>query len=111
MLFVGPNDLASSMGYFAFDHAEFPEVQSAAARVRDAATAQGKFAGHFCGSGKAGMYFFASPRCRTPECINGFANARIISQPRKKSKRVTTSSIVEKTLSPCLPGSPPRWLH
>ncbi len=56
MLFVGPNDLASSMGYFAFDHASFPEVQAAATRVRDAASVQGKFSGHFCGSGELGAY-------------------------------------------------------
>jgi len=47
MLFIGPNDLASSMGYFAFDHASIPEVQEAAERVLKAAKAAGKFAGHF----------------------------------------------------------------
>ena len=54
MLFVGLNDLASSMGHFAFDHASFPDVQAAAARIRDAADSRGKFSGHFCSSGDAG---------------------------------------------------------
>ena len=55
MIFVGPNDLASSMGYFAFDHASVPEVQAATARVREAASVHGKFSGHFCASGGIGM--------------------------------------------------------
>jgi 4-hydroxy-2-oxoheptanedioate aldolase len=41
-LFVGPNDLASSLGYVAFDHATIPEVLDA-----------GKFAGHFALSAEA----------------------------------------------------------
>lgn len=53
MLFVGPNDLASSMGYFAFDHASIPEVQEASARVLRAAKDAGKYAGHFALSAKA----------------------------------------------------------
>lgn len=47
-LFIGPNDLASSMGYFAFDHPKIPEVQEASASVLRAAKEKGKFAGHFC---------------------------------------------------------------
>ena len=46
-LFVGPNDLASSLGHFAFDHPKIPEVQEAIASVLAAATGAGKFAGHF----------------------------------------------------------------
>lgn len=47
MLFVGPNDLASSLGYFALDHAQIPEVQGATNRVLKAAKDAGKYAGHF----------------------------------------------------------------
>lgn len=47
MLFVGPNDLASSMGYVAFDHAKEPEVQEATARVLRAGLGAGKYVGHF----------------------------------------------------------------
>ena len=47
MLFVGPNDLASSMGHVAFDHAGVPEVQEATARVLAAGLAAGKYVGHF----------------------------------------------------------------
>lgn len=54
MLFVGPNDLASSMGYFAFDHPTIPEVQEAIERVLRAAKAAGKYAGHFALSADAG---------------------------------------------------------
>ncbi|KKY25282.1 putative aldolase citrate lyase family protein [Phaeomoniella chlamydospora] len=46
-LFIGPNDLASSLGYFAFDHPKIPEVQEAAKRVLKAAVDAGKYAGHF----------------------------------------------------------------
>ncbi|CAL5868574.1 uncharacterized protein PFLUO_LOCUS2801 [Penicillium psychrofluorescens] len=52
MLFVGPNDLASSMGYFAFDHGQIAEVQHASQRVLDAAKSAGKYAGHFALSAK-----------------------------------------------------------
>jgi len=55
MLFVGPSDLASSMGHAATDH---PEVRGAAARVRDAAHAHGKFSGHFAADAEAGMSTF-----------------------------------------------------
>lgn len=65
MVFVGPNDLASSMGYFAFDHASFPEVQAAATRVREAASENGKFSGHFCGSGEKGMHTSVLTICRS----------------------------------------------
>ncbi|KAI9735004.1 MAG: hypothetical protein M1834_002087 [Cirrosporium novae-zelandiae] len=46
-LFIGPNDLAASMGYFPFDHPKIPEVQEAAARVLEVAKKAGKWAGHF----------------------------------------------------------------
>ncbi|GME33133.1 hypothetical protein FDECE_6271 [Neofusicoccum parvum] len=46
-LFVGPNDLAASMGYFPFSHASIPEVQHATAQVLAAAQKHGKYAGHF----------------------------------------------------------------
>ncbi|KAH6647176.1 Pyruvate/Phosphoenolpyruvate kinase-like domain-containing protein [Truncatella angustata] len=47
MLFIGPNDLASSMGYVAFDHASIAEVQEASARILKASLDAGKYAGHF----------------------------------------------------------------
>ncbi|KXH32906.1 hypothetical protein CSIM01_07533 [Colletotrichum simmondsii] len=53
MLFVGPNDLASSMGYVAFDHASIPEVQEASARVLKAGLNAGKYVGHFALSADA----------------------------------------------------------
>lgn len=56
MLFIGPNDLASSMGYFAFDHGKIDEVQQATARVLKAAKDGGKFAGHFALSADIGMF-------------------------------------------------------
>ena len=53
MLFIGPNDLASSMGYVAFDHASIPEVQEASARVLKAGIDAGKYVGHFALSADA----------------------------------------------------------
>ncbi|KAG7048219.1 HpcH/HpaI aldolase/citrate lyase family protein [Colletotrichum scovillei] len=53
MLFVGPNDLASSMGYVAFDHASISEVQEASARVLKAGLDAGKYVGHFALSADA----------------------------------------------------------
>jgi 2-keto-3-deoxy-L-rhamnonate aldolase RhmA len=47
MLFVGPNDLASSMGHVAFEHPHIAEVQDAIARVLRAAKMHNKYAGHF----------------------------------------------------------------
>ncbi|KAL2828979.1 Pyruvate/Phosphoenolpyruvate kinase-like domain-containing protein [Aspergillus cavernicola] len=47
MLFVGPNDLASPMGYVAFDHGVVEELQGAIGRVLRAAKGEGKYAGHF----------------------------------------------------------------
>jgi 4-hydroxy-2-oxoheptanedioate aldolase len=47
MLFVGPNDLAASMGYIAFEHATTPEVQEASARVLRVGLEAGKYVGHF----------------------------------------------------------------
>lgn len=48
MLFVGPNDLAMSLGHMGLDHAKIPEVQDAIERVRKAAHDAGKWAGMFC---------------------------------------------------------------
>lgn len=65
MLFIGPNDLASSMGYVAFDHASIPEVQEASARVLKATHDAGKYAGHFALSSEAGRLQTSSCRmCR-----------------------------------------------
>lgn len=47
MLFIGPNDLAASMGHVAFDHASIPEVQEAIARVMKAGLDAEKYVGHF----------------------------------------------------------------
>lgn len=47
MLFVGPNDLAASMGHVAFDHASIPEVQEAISRILQAGIDAGKYVGHF----------------------------------------------------------------
>lgn len=47
-LFIGPNDLASSLGHFAFDHPKIAEVQEATAKVLAAVKAKGKFGGHWC---------------------------------------------------------------
>lgn len=47
MLFIGPNDLAASMGHVAFDHASITEVQEATARVLKAGVDAGKYVGHF----------------------------------------------------------------
>jgi 4-hydroxy-2-oxoheptanedioate aldolase len=60
-LFIGPNDLAASMGYFAFDHAKIEEIQQATVRVLQAAKDAGKFAGYFGLSaeiGKQGPNYF-----------------------------------------------------
>lgn len=48
MLFVGPNDLASSLGYRAADHEDNPIIQEAIERVRKAALKAGKYSGMFC---------------------------------------------------------------
>lgn len=48
MLFVGPNDLCSSMGYSVLEHPNIPEVQAAIERVLKAAHDAGKYAGMFC---------------------------------------------------------------
>lgn len=47
MLFIGPNDLAASMGHVAFDHASIPDVQEAITRVLKAGIDAGKYVGHF----------------------------------------------------------------
>lgn len=61
-LFVGPNDLASSMGYVAFDHASIAEVQDASRKVLEAAKAAGKYAGHFALSAEAGTCVITDSR-------------------------------------------------
>lgn len=48
MLFIGPNDLATSMGFVPFDHPNIPEVQETAAYILKAALKAGKYAGHLC---------------------------------------------------------------
>ncbi|TFK43299.1 Pyruvate/Phosphoenolpyruvate kinase-like domain-containing protein [Crucibulum laeve] len=48
MLFIGPNDLASSMGYPPLDNGKIPEVQEAVKRILAATKAAGKYAGMFC---------------------------------------------------------------
>ncbi|KAF9481991.1 Phosphoenolpyruvate/pyruvate domain-containing protein [Pholiota conissans] len=48
MLFIGPNDLASSMGYPSHLHESIPEVQEAIKRILAAAHNAGKYAGMFC---------------------------------------------------------------
>lgn len=52
-LFIGPNDLAASMGYFPFDHPKIEEVQQAAEKVLTVGKANGKFVGHFALSAEA----------------------------------------------------------
>ena len=47
MLFIGPNDLAASMGYVAFEHATTPEVQEASAKILRVGLEAGKYVGHF----------------------------------------------------------------
>jgi 4-hydroxy-2-oxoheptanedioate aldolase len=54
MLFIGPNDLAASMGYVPFDHASIEEVQMATSKVLKATKEKGKFAGHFALSAEIG---------------------------------------------------------
>ena len=54
MLFIGPNDLAASMGYVPFDHASIEEVQIATSKVLKATKEKGKFAGHFALSAEIG---------------------------------------------------------
>ena len=63
MLFIGPNDLAASMGYFAPDHAKIPEVQAATMRVLKAAKGAGKFAGHFALSADIGKSEILNKLC------------------------------------------------
>lgn len=47
MLFVGPFDLAASMGHVPFDNESIPEVQEAIAHVLKVGLAAGKYVGHF----------------------------------------------------------------
>lgn len=54
MLFIGPNDLAASLGYFPFDHAKIEEVQIATARTLKACKDADKYAGHFALSAEIG---------------------------------------------------------
>ena len=57
MVFVGPNDLCSSMGYVAGDHQNVPEVQEAIARVLRACQAAGKYAGMVCRRSSSAMSY------------------------------------------------------
>ena len=92
MLFVGPNDLASSMGYIAFNHASIPEVQAATTRIREAAAKYGKFAGHFCSDG-------ASGKCKTlHEETRVTADEEFVYKRQRRSKRAINLSIVARTL-------------
>ena len=61
MVFIGPNDLAASMGYFAADHAKIEEVQRATVRVLKAAKEAGIFAGHFALSADIGTCYNPDP--------------------------------------------------
>lgn len=60
-LFVGPNDLASSMGFFALDHAKHPQVQDVTERILNAGKKAGKFVGHFALDAETGMSFIHRP--------------------------------------------------
>jgi len=57
-LFIGPNDLASSLlgptGFHCLDHASSPVIQEATAKVLATTKAAGKFAGHFALSADIG---------------------------------------------------------
>ena len=66
MLFIGPNDLAASMGYVPFDHASIEEVQMATSKVLKATKAKGKFAGHFALSAEIGETHPLKPRAPRP---------------------------------------------
>jgi len=48
MLFIGPNDLACSMGNGSKNHMQCPEVQDAIEEIRKAAEKAGKLSGIFC---------------------------------------------------------------
>lgn len=76
MLFIGPNDLASSMGYVAFDHASIPEVQEASTRILKATLDAGKYAGHFALSADAGKCTqacaYCAADCYSPR-VSGFS--------------------------------------
>lgn len=50
MLFIGPNDLACSMGNGAKNHMDCPEVQEAIEVIRIAAEKAGKLSGIYCNS-------------------------------------------------------------
>lgn len=99
-LFVGPNDLACSMGYFAFDHATIPEVVLASKRVLRAAKDAGKYAGHFALTATAGTNSLL------------IANTTLIHwfQVRKNMLRDLTLSIAELILLPSPHGCRMRWL-
>jgi 4-hydroxy-2-oxoheptanedioate aldolase len=76
-LFIGPNDLAASMGYFAFDHPKIEEVQQATARVLKASKDAEKFAGHFALSADIGKLVIT-------EFLSLYANEREIAAKRSK---------------------------
>ena len=81
MLFIGPNDLAASMGYFAFDHAKIDEVQQATVKVLNAAKGAGKFAGHFALSADIGT-FMASLEKFTAE-VSANSISQLLKDPSK----------------------------
>ncbi|KDE06244.1 hypothetical protein MVLG_03403 [Microbotryum lychnidis-dioicae p1A1 Lamole] len=49
-ILIGPNDLASQLGYIATDHESIPEVQQAIERVLKACKKANKYCGMFCTS-------------------------------------------------------------
>lgn len=59
MLFIGPNDLACSMGNGAKNHMDCPEVQDAIEVIRVAAEKAGKLSGIFCISAEQAAARFA----------------------------------------------------
>jgi 4-hydroxy-2-oxoheptanedioate aldolase len=46
-LFIGPNDLAASMGYVPFEHGQIQEVQDAIAKALEVGKREGKYMGCF----------------------------------------------------------------
>ena len=48
MLFIGPNDLACSMGNGSRNHYEVPQAQEAIEQIRQAAEQAGKLCGVYC---------------------------------------------------------------
>lgn len=59
MLFIGPNDLACSMGNGSRNHYQCPEVQDAIEDIRQAAEKAGKLSGIYCSTGEQAAARFA----------------------------------------------------